>query len=93
MNTSSYVMKTDISEAKLFHRGKVRDVYDLGDSLLIVATDRISAFDCVLPNGLPGKGQNLTEISLFWFELLKDICPHHLISANVDEYPSFSTCI
>ena len=60
-------MYTDIPDVPLFARGKVRDVYDLEDKLLIVATDRISAFDCVMPNGIPGKGKILTEISLFWF--------------------------
>jgi len=67
-------------------RGKVRDVYDLGDSLLIVTTDRVSAFDVVLPNGIP-RGKVLTAMSLFWFDFLKDIVDHHLITANVDEYP------
>ena len=68
-------------------RGKVRDVYDLGQSLLIVATDRISAYDCVMPNGIPGKGKILTAMSLFWFRLLEGIIGHHLISADVDQYP------
>ena len=60
------LMQTDITDYPLFARGKVRDVYDLGDKLLIVATDRISAFDVVLPNGIPGKGKLLTQMSLFW---------------------------
>ncbi|OED35679.1 phosphoribosylaminoimidazolesuccinocarboxamide synthase [PVC group bacterium (ex Bugula neritina AB1)] len=76
-------------DLKLFRRGKVRDVYDLDDSLLIVTTDRVSAFDCVLPNGLPGKGKLLTAISLFWFEFIGKHFPHHLISANVEEYPEY----
>ena len=67
-------------------RGKVRDVYDLGDSLLFVATDRISAFDCIMPNGIPGKGRVLTQLSLFWFNHFKDV-PNHLLTANVMEYP------
>ena len=67
-------------------RGKVRDIYDLGDSLLFVATDRISAFDCVMPNGIPDKGKVLTGLSLFWFELMKWL-PNHLITADVNEYP------
>ncbi len=67
-------------------RGKVRDVYDLGDTLLFVATDRISAFDCVMPNGIPDKGKVLTQISLFWFDLL-DWMPNHLISADVADFP------
>ena len=67
-------------------RGKVRDIYDLGDSLLFVATDRISAFDCVMPNGIPDKGKVLTGLSLFWFELMKWL-PNHLITADVNKYP------
>lgn len=86
--TDQCLLQTNMPDIKLFHRGKVRDVYDLDDSLLIVATDRISAFDVVLPSGLPGKGKILTEISLFWFDFFKDMVPHHLISANVDEYPA-----
>ena len=68
-------------------RGKVRDVYDLGREILIVATDRISAFDCVMPNGIPDKGKILTAISLFWFEKFKGKFENHLITANVAEYP------
>jgi len=68
-------------------RGKVRDIYDLGDSLLFVATDRISAFDCVLASGIPFKGRVLTQLSLFWFDFLKDVVPSHLITANVEKYP------
>jgi phosphoribosylaminoimidazole-succinocarboxamide synthase len=72
----------------LWRRGKVRDVYDLGDQLLIVATDRISAFDVVLPSGIPAKGIVLTQLSLFWFELLGHVVPHHVLSADVSEYPA-----
>jgi phosphoribosylaminoimidazole-succinocarboxamide synthase len=68
-------------------RGKVRDIYDLGDSLLFVATDRISAFDCVLGNGIPCKGRVLTQLSLFWFDFLKDVVPSHLITADLAKYP------
>src|SRR5437868_13407158 len=67
-------------------RGKVRDVYDLGDALLIVATDRISAFDCIMPNGIPGKGKILTAISLFWFAKFSTF-ENHLISSTIDDYP------
>ena len=81
------IMQTDIEEYPLFSRGKVRDVNDLGDRLLIVASDRVSAFDVVLPNGIPGKGQVLTQMSLFWFDFLKDVIESHLITADVDEYP------
>ncbi len=85
---SNVLLKTDFKDLKLFRRGKVRDVYDLGDKLLIVSTDRISCFDVVLPNGIPDKGKVLTSISLFWFDLIKDIIPHHLITADVDKYPN-----
>jgi phosphoribosylaminoimidazole-succinocarboxamide synthase len=69
-------------------RGKVRDVYDLGDSLLIVATDRLSAFDVILPDGIPGKGKILTALSLFWFDALAGLSENHLISADVEKYPA-----
>ncbi len=81
------LMRTEMPDIKLFARGKVRDVYDLKDKLLIVATDRISAFDWVLPDPIPGKGKVLTAMSLFWFDLLKDVTENHLVTANVDEYP------
>src|SRR5437016_9721732 len=67
-------------------RGKVRDIYDLGDKLLIVATDRLSAFDVVLPTGIPDKGRVLTQLSLFWFDLLRDVIPNHVLSAT--EFPA-----
>src|ERR1700676_5332797 len=63
-------------------RGKVRDIYDLGEKLLIVATDRLSAFDVVMPTGIPDKGRVLTQLSLFWFDLLKDVVPNHVLSAT-----------
>lgn len=69
------------------HRGKVRDIYDLGDSLLFVATDRISAFDCVMPNGIPDKGKVLTQMSLFWFELLSWM-PNHLLCWDTAQFPA-----
>ena len=69
------------------HRGKVRDIYDLGDSLLFVATDRISAFDCVMPNGIPDKGKVLTQMSLFWFELLSWM-PNHLLCWDAAQFPA-----
>jgi phosphoribosylaminoimidazole-succinocarboxamide synthase len=81
------LLETHIDEFPLFAKGKVRDVYDLGDRLLIVATDRISAFDVVLPNGIPGKGKVLTQMSLFWFDLVKNVAENHLISGSVDEFP------
>ena len=80
------LLGTEFPALKLFKRGKVRDVYDLGDRLLVVATDRLSAFDVVLPTGIPGKGIILTQVSLFWFDLLRDLVPNHVITASVDEY-------
>ena len=68
-------------------QGKVRDIYDLGDQLLLVASDRISALDAVLPEEIPYKGEVLTKLSLFWFELLADVVPNHLISADIDDLP------
>lgn len=81
------LLKTEFSDLKLFRRGKVRDVYDLEDKLLIVSTDRISCFDVVLPNGIPDKGKILTRISKFWFDYIEDIIGHHLITTDVDKYP------
>ncbi len=84
----SALLQSSIPELLLLARGKVRDVYAVGeDRLLMVATDRISAFDCVLPNPIPDKGRILTQLSLFWFDFLRDVTPNHLITANVDEYP------
>jgi phosphoribosylaminoimidazole-succinocarboxamide synthase len=82
------VLSTDIKEFPLFSRGKVRDVYDLGDRLLIICTDRLSAFDCILPNGIPGRGVMLTQISLFWFQYLRDVIKSHLITADLNQYPA-----
>jgi phosphoribosylaminoimidazole-succinocarboxamide synthase len=81
------LLETEFSDLVLHARGKVRDLYSVGEFLLLVATDRISAFDHVLATGIPAKGKVLTQISLFWFDFLKDIVPNHLITANVDEYP------
>jgi phosphoribosylaminoimidazole-succinocarboxamide synthase len=81
------LMETNIKDYKLFAKGKVRDVYDLDDKLLIVATDRISAFDVLLPTGIPGKGKVLTQMSLFWFDLVKDVVGNHLITSDVGQYP------
>lgn len=80
-------MQTDIKERPLLARGKVRDIYDLGDALLFIATDRISAFDYVLPNPIPDKGKVLTQISLFWFQHLRNICDNHLRTADFKQYP------
>jgi len=81
------LLYTDLKGLKLFRRGKVRDVYDLGDKLLIVSTDRISCFDTVLPCGIPHKGKVLTALSCFWFKFISGITGHHLITADVKEYP------
>lgn len=77
----------ELKELKLFKKGKVRDVYDLGQQLLIVATDRISCFDFILPTPIPGKGKILTRLSLFWFSFLKGLIENHLISTNLDDLP------
>jgi len=79
---------TDFKDLKLFKRGKVRDVYDLGDKLLIISTDRISCFDVVLPCGIPYKGEVLNRLSCFWFDFIKDIVPNHLISQDIERYPA-----
>jgi phosphoribosylaminoimidazole-succinocarboxamide synthase len=82
----SVIWQTEFSGVKLRSRGKVRDIYDLGDTLLIVATDRLSAFDVVLPTPIPDKGRVLTQLSVFWFETLRDIVAHHVLSAT--EFPA-----
>ena len=82
------LLQTDLPGVRLLGRGKVRDNYDLGEHLLIVATDRISAFDYILATGVPDKGRVLTQLSIFWFDFLKDLVPTHFISANVDDYPA-----
>ena len=82
------VIKTEFKNLELIHRGKVRDLYQVEDKLLMVATDRISAFDVVMDDPIPNKGKVLTRLSLFWFDFLGDILPNHLITADVDKYPS-----
>src|SRR5438874_351736 len=85
----SVLLATDFPDLQLHASGKVRDVYRLNtEHLLVVATDRISAFDYVLATGIPHKGHVLTQLSLFWFEFLKDIVPNHLVTAEVDQYPA-----
>jgi len=81
------VSRTDFKDLHLKGRGKVRDIYDLGDRLLIVATDRISAFDVVMPNPIPDKGKVLTQLSKFWFDMTKGIVPNHIISTDVRDFP------
>jgi len=83
------LLKSDLNNVvPLIGRGKVRDLYAVGDDLLMVATDRISAFDHVLGTGIPGKGKILTQISLFWFDLFRDLVPNHIVSAQVDDFPA-----
>jgi len=78
---------TVFSELNLLRQGKVRDIYDLGDALLMVATDRISAFDVVMPTPIPGKGRILTQMSRFWFEMMEGLISNHLVTADVEQYP------
>jgi len=82
------VIKTEFKGLNLIHRGKVRDLYEVDDKLLMVATDRISAFDVVMDDPVPDKGKVLTDLSLFWFDFLSDILPNHLITADVEKYPA-----
>ncbi len=88
MTIQKAIVETELKDIPLYYRGKVRDVYDLGENLLIVATDRISAFDYVLPTPIPDKGKILTQMSIFWFDYLKDVIPSHFITGDVDEFPS-----
>jgi len=85
--SSAEVLTTDLGVLNLLSRGKVRDIYDCGDTLLIVTTDRISAFDVVLPEGIPHKGKVLSQLSAFWFEVMSDVIPHHLISMDSKDFP------
>jgi len=85
---SAPVSETNFQDLNLIKRGKVRDIYDLGENLLMVATDRISAFDVIMPDPIPDKGIILTQISLFWFEMMKPIIENHVVSADVDEFPA-----
>lgn len=84
---SNLVLNTSFPDLKLAARGKVRDIYDLGDSLLIVTTDRISAFDVIMNEGIPDKGYVLTQISAFWFRQMEDIIPNHIVSTEVADFP------
>ncbi|MGH9614701.1 MAG: phosphoribosylaminoimidazolesuccinocarboxamide synthase [Bryobacteraceae bacterium] len=84
---SSPLFETRMPGLDLHARGKVRDVYASGEYLVIVATDRLSAFDCILPTPIPDKGRVLTQMTLFWLDLLRDLTPNHFVTANVDEYP------
>lgn len=86
MNTTT-IYETHFPSLKFLKRGKVRDIYDLGEHLLIVATDRLSAFDVVMPQPIPDKGKVLTQISNYWFEIVKDIIPNHIVASDVDKFP------
>jgi phosphoribosylaminoimidazole-succinocarboxamide synthase len=81
------ILKTEFPDIPLLNRGKVRDIYELGEVLLLVATDRISAFDVVLPNGIPEKGRVLTQISIYWFEQMKDIIQNHIVATEARDFP------
>lgn len=87
---NNLVLNTNFENLNLFKKGKVRDIYNLGDHYLLVSTDRISAFDVIMDDGIPGKGKVLTKISEFWFDLFKDEIENHIVSTNVDEFPE--TC-
>lgn len=81
-------VETRLEALRMVRRGKVRDIYECGNRLLLIATDRISAFDVVLPTPIPMKGAVLTQLSCIWFDMLRDIVPHHLVSANIEEFPA-----
>jgi phosphoribosylaminoimidazole-succinocarboxamide synthase len=87
LTQTSVILETDFPGVTRYGRGKVRDVYEVDGRLLIVATDRISAFDYILPTGIPDKGRVLTQLSIFWFDFLRDVTPTHFLTASVDEYP------
>jgi phosphoribosylaminoimidazole-succinocarboxamide synthase len=86
-NEPQALLQTQLGDLKPTRQGKVRDIYDLGEHLLIIATDRLSAFDVVLPTGIPTRGVLLTQLSLFWFDFVRDIVPNHLITADVAQFP------
>jgi phosphoribosylaminoimidazole-succinocarboxamide synthase len=88
MTAAAVIDETRLDGLKLLHRGKVRDVYEVGDDLLIVATDRVSAYDCVLSPGIPDKGRVLTSLSTFWFDALKGVVENHVITTDVDAMPA-----
>jgi phosphoribosylaminoimidazole-succinocarboxamide synthase len=87
MAADAVVLRTEMPDIGVPRRGKVRDIYDLREHLLLIATDRISAFDVVLPNGIPGKGRVLTQISLFWFRKMEEIVKNHIVATEVDDFP------
>ena len=84
---SAIVLETNMPDLKLINRGKVRDIYDLGEHLLLVTSDRLSAFDVIMNEGIPKKGQVLNQFSIFWFNLMADIIPNHIVATEVDDFP------
>lgn len=87
MNSTDAIYETNFPKLKFLKRGKVRDIYDLGEHLLIVATDRLSAFDVIMPQPIPFKGKVLTQISNYWFKKMEDVLPHHLVHTDVEQFP------
>src|SRR5215470_7828909 len=87
MGTQAVLRETNFSDLRLLSRGKVRDIYEVEGKLLIISTDRISAFDYVLPNGIPDKGKVLNQLSLFWFHKTREIVPNHFIAGSAHEFP------
>lgn len=85
---SAIVLETNLPDLTLVNRGKVRDIYDLGEHLLIVTSDRLSAFDVIMNEGIPKKGQVLNQISIFWFNLMADIIPNHIVATEVNDFPT-----
>lgn len=88
MNSKTIILRTDLPGIERHAQGKVRDVYRVDGQLLIAATDRISAFDYILPTGIPDKGKVLTQLSIFWFDFLREVTPTHFLTADVEEYPA-----
>lgn len=84
---NNVIVKTEFPDIPLLNRGKVRDIYELGEFLLLVATDRISAFDVILPNGIPEKGRILTQISIYWFEQMRNIIQNHVVATEIRDFP------
>jgi phosphoribosylaminoimidazole-succinocarboxamide synthase len=87
---SSIVLETKMPSLKMINRGKVRDIYDLGEHLLLVTTDRLSAFDVIMKEGIPKKGQVLNQISIFWFNYMADLIPNHIVATEVDDFPALT---
>ncbi len=87
MSDPSAIYETNFTDLKFLKRGKVRDIYDLGEHILIVATDRLSAYDVIMPQPIPYKGKVLTQISNYWFDMMKDVIPNHLVSTNIEQFP------